>query len=174
MIGRRDAPDDLGRLFDEHAERLLGFLIYRTGNRVLAEDVLADTFERAMTARRRPSPDSEKAWLYTIALNRLRDLARRDDAERRALVRAMPADNGHDGGISAIADRDLVQRALGGLPDDEREVLALRYGADLSLKEISSVMGERKTTVEGRIYRGLRHLREELPESGQISDRSLV
>jgi DNA-directed RNA polymerase specialized sigma24 family protein len=42
---------DLDRLFDEHAEPLLKFLIYRTGDRALAEDLVADTFERALRKR---------------------------------------------------------------------------------------------------------------------------
>ena len=40
--------------------------------------------------------------------------------------------------------------------------MALRFGADLSLKEIAAAIGEPATTVEGRLYRGLRRLREEL------------
>ena len=58
---------------------LLGFLIYRSGDRALAEDLLADTFERVLTARRPfdRRRASEKTWLYTIALNLLRDHARR-------------------------------------------------------------------------------------------------
>src|SRR5918993_19036 len=77
---------DLDRLFDEHAEPLLKFLIYRTGDRALAEDLVADTFERALRKRslfdRRRG--TEKAWLYTIATNLLRDGARRREVEERA------------------------------------------------------------------------------------------
>jgi RNA polymerase sigma-70 factor (ECF subfamily) len=40
--------------------------------------------------------------------------------------------------------------------------VALRYGADLTVPEIAKVTGERLTTVEGRVYRALRKLREEL------------
>ena len=77
---------DLDRLFDEHAEPLLKFLIYRTGDRALAEDLVADTFERAL--RKRSLFDrargTEKAWLYTIATNLLRDGARKREVEERA------------------------------------------------------------------------------------------
>jgi RNA polymerase sigma-70 factor (ECF subfamily) len=48
------------------------------------------------------------------------------------------------------------------LPHDEQEALALRYGADLSLREMAQVAGVRQTTMEGRVYRGLRRLRDEL------------
>src|SRR5437764_1291239 len=48
--------DRFERLFEEHAEPLLGFLVYRTGNRPLAEDLVAETFERVLRARRRFDP----------------------------------------------------------------------------------------------------------------------
>lgn len=154
---------DFDRLYSEQAEPLLRFLVYRTGERALAEDILADTFERVLRSRRGPEPGQERAWLYTIALNRLRDLSRRRGAEERALAHVEPNGNGHANGL-ALEDRDSLARALASLPDAEREVIALRYGADLSLREVSEVLGESQTTVHGRIYRGLRHLRRRLAE----------
>src|SRR5919107_5496712 len=76
--------DDFERLYEEHAQPLYGFLAYRTGDSALAEDLLADTFERALRARRRfdPRRAGEKTWLYAIALNLLRDGVRRTRAEQ--------------------------------------------------------------------------------------------
>jgi RNA polymerase sigma-70 factor (ECF subfamily) len=59
-------------------------------------------------------------------------------------------------------EREEIRAAIDALPEDEREALALRYGADLSLAEIAKVTGQKQTTVEGRIYRGLRRMRETL------------
>ena len=151
------------RLYGEHAQSLYAFLSYRTGDRVLAEDLLADTFERALRARRRfdPRKASEKTWLYSIALNRLRDQVRRGAAENRALERvAVGAVAGSSGGIEEIGDRDLVARGLQSLSDDEREAIALRFGADLTVPEIAKLTNEPLTTVEGRVYRALRKLRK--------------
>jgi RNA polymerase sigma-70 factor (ECF subfamily) len=153
---------DFERLYAEHAEPLFGFLVYRMGDRVLAEDVLADTFERVLRARRRfdPRKASEKTWIYSIALNCLRDRARRSAAEERALERLdPPAASSPAGGIE---DRDSVSRALHVLSGEEREAIALRFGADLTVPEIAKLTGERLTTVEGRVYRALRKLRDEL------------
>jgi len=155
--------DSFERLYAEHAQALSGFLIYRTGDRVLAEDLLADTFERALRARRRfdPRKASEKTWLYTIALNCLRDHARRRSTEGRALERiASGPGPGSSGEMEAVSDRDLISRKLAVLTDKEREAIALRFGADLTVPEIAKVTGEKLTTVEGRVYRALRKLRE--------------
>jgi RNA polymerase sigma factor (sigma-70 family) len=161
MQAMRD--DAFERLYSEHAQALYGFLSYRTGDRVLAEDLLADTFERALRARRRfdPRKASEKTWLYTIALNCLRDHARRRAAEGRAVERVAAASSqGTSIDFEEVADRDLVKRSLSALSEDEREAIALRFGAELTVPEIAKLTGERLTTVEGRVYRALRKLRE--------------
>jgi RNA polymerase sigma-70 factor, ECF subfamily len=162
MMGQMQ-DDRFEQLYAEHAQALFGFLSYRTGDRVLAEDLLADTFERALRARRRfdPRKASEKTWLYAIALNCLRDHARRLSTESRALERiANEPSPGSSGEMEAIADRDLVSRSLAALSEEEREAIALRFGAGLSVPEIAKLTGERLTTVEGRVYRALRKLRE--------------
>jgi RNA polymerase sigma-70 factor (ECF subfamily) len=155
--------DAFERLYAEHAQALYGFLSYRTGDRVLAEDLLADTFERALRARRRfdPRKASEKTWLYTIALNCLRDHARRRTAETKAVERmALTSSSGSTVELDEIADRDLIARSLKVLGDDEREAIALRFGSGLTVPEIAKLTGERLTTVEGRVYRALRKLRD--------------
>jgi len=157
--------DTFERLYAEHAQALFGFLSYRTGDRVLAEDLLADTFERALRARRRfdPRKASAKTWLYTIALNCLRDNVRRRSTEERVLESiASGPSYGAGAELDAIADRDLISRSLAELSEEEREAIALRFGADLTVPEIARLTGERLTTVEGRVYRALRKLRESI------------
>jgi RNA polymerase sigma-70 factor (ECF subfamily) len=156
------------RVYAEHAQGLLGFLVYRTGDRALSEDLLADTFERVLRTRARfdRRRASEKTWLYTIALNCLRDHARRRAAEIRAVERAtasVAASGGQDpGGYDAVDDREALHRALAALSDEEREAIALRFGGDLTVPEIANLTGAPLTTVEGRVYRALRKLKEDM------------
>jgi RNA polymerase sigma-70 factor (ECF subfamily) len=156
--------DDFERLYAEHAQPLFGFLAYRTGDRALAEDLLADTFERALRARARfdRRKASEKTWLYTIALNLLRDNARRRTTEARALERMpqetpAPADD-----LAAVEHRDELQRAISVLSDEEREAIALRFGGDLTVPEMAKLLKQPLPRIEGRVYRALRKLRGEL------------
>src|SRR5215217_1839783 len=159
----RDA--DFERLYNAEAAGLFSFLAYRTGDRALAEDLLADTFERALRARSRfdRRRGSEKTWIYAIALNLLRDNARRSAAEARALERAGGRGEGMDDpALAGIEHRDELQRALATLAPEEREAIALRFGAELTMPELAKLLGEPLTTVEGRVYRALRKLRDEL------------
>lgn len=157
--------EDFERLYDEHSQALYGFLAYRTGNPALAEDLLADTFEKALRARRRfdPRRGGEKTWLYSIALNTLRDHLRRQAAGERASGRLVAGEATEAASAEdALAERDELGRALATLSPEEREVVALRYGADLTVPEIAKLQKEKLTTVEGRVYRALRKLREQL------------
>src|SRR3954451_10948264 len=110
------------RLYEEQAGPLLGFLEYRTGNLELAKDVVADTFERVLRTRFRfdPRKSSQKTWLYTIALNVLRDHGRRRGAEARAYDRVTTGPADWSGESDVLDERDSVRRAIAALPDDER------------------------------------------------------
>jgi RNA polymerase sigma factor (sigma-70 family) len=158
--------DEFERLYAAEAQGLFAFLVYRTGDRALAEDLLADAFERALRSRGRfdRRRGSEKTWLYAIALNLLRDHARRAAAEDRALGRAGggETETATDARLEGVERREALERALAALSPEEREAIALRFGADLSVPEIARVLGEPLTTVEGRVYRALRKLRERL------------
>jgi RNA polymerase sigma factor (sigma-70 family) len=160
--------DAFERLYSEHAASLLAFLVYKTGDRPAAEDLLVDTFERVLNARRGfdRRQGSEKTWLYSIALNLVRDRARRRAAEHRAYerVEATAGAGGARAPEEVLSERDELSRALDTLSDEEREAVALRFGADMTVVEIARVLGEKETTVEGRVYRALRKLREALPE----------
>jgi RNA polymerase sigma-70 factor, ECF subfamily len=158
--------EEFDRLYAAHAQSVLGFLVYRTGDRALAEDLLADTFERVLRARqpfdRRKA--SAKTWLYTIALNLLRDHGRRSAAHERAIDRVVTGTHHPEptAEFDAVDERDALNRALKRLSTDEREAIALRFGADLTVPEIAKVTHQKLTTVEGRVYRALRKLHEEL------------
>ena len=154
------------RLFQAHAEPLFAFLVYRTGNQQLAEDLVADTFERVLRTRVKfdPRRGSERNWVYTIALNLVRDQARRQSIEARTLERVGAHEQGelYDAALNEVDDRDELGRALAALSDEEREAIALRFGSDLKLREVARVLGERESAVEKRISRGLKKLRQEL------------
>ncbi|HWG61274.1 MAG TPA: RNA polymerase sigma factor [Streptosporangiaceae bacterium] len=158
--------EDFERLYQEHSQALYAFLVYRVGNESLAEDLLADTFERVLRShwrfdRRR---SSEKTWLYTIALNLLRDGARRETVAQRAMERVAAGVREEDSSSWAdeLQHRDQISRALPILTIEEREAISLRYGGDLTVPEIAKVLDEKVSTVEGRVYRALRKLRVEL------------
>ena len=164
--------NDFEQLYAEHAEPLLAFLAYRTGDRRLAEDLTADTFERVF--RKRGLLDrgrgSSKTWIYTIALNLLRDHLRREQARERSLARSGRADTS-PAPLESVDTRDAVQRALQALKEDEREAIALRFGADMTFPEMAKLLRCPVSTAEGRTHRALRKLKDLLEDTEGPSSR---
>jgi RNA polymerase sigma-70 factor (ECF subfamily) len=165
--------DEFEGIVRRHAQDVYAFLLYRIGDHHVAEDVLADALERAYRHRSRfdPRRGAEKTWLIAIALNRWRDLVRREVSEQSMLER-LGGDSEAWDDIGEAEDRRELLDALAQLPADERDVVALTYGADLTAKQIAHVLDLPATTVQGRLYRGLRHMHAALaevapPESGE-------
>lgn len=156
---------DFARVYDEHVWVVYGFLAYRLGNRDAAEDLTQTTFERALRAWSRfdPRRGSERTWLVAIARNTLIDHFR-----RAAHNRAEPLD---ERALSELAlpDEDPTESpeladALAQLPDRERELLALRYGGELTGPEIAKLVGLSLANVQQINSRALRKLRALLEE----------
>lgn len=163
----RVRSEEFERLYAEHAAPLLAFLTYRTGDRTVAEDLVAETFEKVLRARRGfdRRRGGEKTWLYTIALNAVRDSYRRQEAERRAVSRGadLSGDDPSDP-FAQVEHREGLAAALATLTAEEREAVALRYGSDLTVPEIAKLTRTSLTTIEGRVYRALRKLRAEMSQ----------
>ncbi len=154
------------RLYRDHAPAVFAFLAYRTADRSEAEDLLAEVFERALRAGRGRTAliRDDRAWIFTIAVNRWRDHQRREQVRREAVAQAahgLPRGE-HLDLADELADRDRLARALAELSQEEQETVALRFGADLSLQQIAVVTHTSATTTEGRLYRALRKLRQSL------------
>jgi RNA polymerase sigma-70 factor (ECF subfamily) len=161
--------DPLARL-DKLIPALYAYVAYRLGDGPDADDVTSDTIERAL--RYRESYDSRKgepmAWLIGIARNCISDLvsARQRLHDPRA---ADPESSPQD--VELETGRRLTLRgAVARLDDRERELLALRYGADLTARQIGAILGLRKNAVEVALHRALARLRDELARepSGEL------
>jgi RNA polymerase sigma factor (sigma-70 family) len=170
MPDRELARERFDTLYREHGQSLHAYLVWSVGEGTVAEDLLADVFERALRNRRRFDlrRGSERTWLYAIAVNRVRDHMRRAASEGRALERlrsealmaAVAGGRLHDSPVAHDHDE-----ALGTLTLDERQVIALRFGADLTVEQVARALDESRTTVEGRLYRALRKLGDELTDA---------
>lgn len=162
--------------YEEYVWDVYGYIAYRTGSRLDAEDLTQTTFERAFRAWDRfdERKASLRTWLLAIARNALIDHARADRRDTQISVSGLedetnPALPTHSGpeqtqlGLSA----DL-EAALSRLSQREREVLAFRFGADLRGREIAELLGITVANVHQLLSRSLRKLRQEL-EAGEGS-----
>ena len=155
--------EDFTTLYERHVLQVYGFFAYRLSSRETAEDLTQMTFERALRAWERY--DARKAshatWLLAIARNLLIDFLRADKSSTQqdleGEAQRLGVEVAHDLGLSP-----RLEQALGGLDARSRELLALRYGADLTGPEIAEMTGLSLANVQQILSRGLRRLRAEL------------
>jgi RNA polymerase sigma factor (sigma-70 family) len=137
--------------------RVYAYAAYRLGDGPDAEDATSDAFERALRYRKSydPRKGSPAAWLIGIARRSVDDLL---------AARLHPTDDVPE---TAAPERDAalkldVARALNRLDERDRELVALRYGADLTAKQIGELLELRTNAVEVALHRALARLRHEL------------
>jgi RNA polymerase sigma-70 factor (ECF subfamily) len=169
-------PLEFEQAYDEQLARVYGFFAYRLNSRSDAEDLTQQCFERALRAWERfdPGRAAVGTWLLAIARNLLIDHYRSQPGEGASVPledvspSALPTVEGTGADLGL---EPALATALGGLADRDRELLALRYGADLTGPEIAEVTGLTLANVQQIISRSLRRLRAELDE-GSDEDAS--
>jgi len=151
-----------------------------------AEDVVQDTFVKALGSLDRYHRQSGKrflAWLMTIALNTARNQARRNQRWRPLSADRISPSQGNEppsepDPMGAAIDRRrlvrLVLEALTDLPERERQIVLLRYGADLTATEISQVCGEAPATVRKVCQRQRKKLLRRVARTSQTSGADLT
>lgn len=149
---------------EEAIRRLYAYVAYRIGAGPDAEDVVSDTVERALRYRDsyEPSAGSAIGWMIGIANRCIADAAAQG---RRLGVGDGEAAGVTDDFAAGLAARSDVRAAVAELDERDRELLALRYGADLKAREIAQVLGMRTNAVEVALHRVLGRLRRKLEPS---------
>ena len=145
---------------EEHLDDVYGYLVYLTRDRSLAEDLTADTFEKALRLWRRfdPARASARTWLCQIARTTALDWFRAEERRRKREERAALPELA-EGGLSPGLSPEL-EEALRALSAGEREVIALRVLLELDGEEAARVLGISPTAVSTRLSRALKKLEE--------------
>ncbi|MBA2358456.1 MAG: sigma-70 family RNA polymerase sigma factor [Actinobacteria bacterium] len=146
---------------EQHLADVHSYLLYFTGDRAVAEELTAETFERACRHWRRYDPRraSAKTWLCQIARSTALDHFRAEDRRRRretAYVRSEPVDTYEDAFGEGLSPR--LEEALRSLSAGEREVIALRVILDIEVEGAARLLGISRTACTTRLHRALARL----------------
>ena len=172
----RTAPKECrfpAALVGHYQYRLVRYLIYLLGRRDEVDDLVQETWLRVL--ERGSSYDGRsrfEPWLFTIARNLAIDHMRKrrifsldsnaEGEQDTALHMPLPTPLPHSRWQRALRMPSALASSLQTLEPIYREALVLRFQEELSLQEISGVVGAPVATVASRIYRGLRTLRSQL------------
>ncbi|MCA9662705.1 MAG: sigma-70 family RNA polymerase sigma factor [Myxococcales bacterium] len=168
------------RLYQEHFDGIFRHILHLTGDRDLAEDLVQETFAKAMVSLPRFRGDSKlSTWLSGIAINIVRGHWRRQKSARKA----------HDGLVAlnevappngAAPDQAGLQRAraealygvLSELPETLREVFVLRELEGMRAADVASQLGISEGNVNTRASRARARVRNELERLGWLQPKA--
>lgn len=152
-------------IYERYAAAIYRYIYFRVGEAELAEDLQAEVFLRMLEGihryEERGWPIS--AWLYRIAHDRTVDTMR-----RRRTRKHVPLDtwggscDGPENVVSAQLDYEELNRTLGDLTSDQRQVILLRFMADMSVQEVAQTIGRTEGAVKALQHRGLQSLARRL------------
>ena len=152
----------LTQIYDLFSDALFAYAFKHVGDSQVAEDLVAETFQRFLSALERGGGPTEhlRAYLYRITHNLITDLYRREppptqELDEERLVEDKP------GPASLVAegeDAELVRKALQLLTEDQRQVLTLKYLEGWSSTEIAQSMDKTLGAVKALQHRGVASL----------------
>lgn len=158
-------------LLRRHQARVFSYIYSVVKNRDIADDIFQETFVKAiMTIRQGRYAESGKfsAWISRIAHNLIIDYYRQEKSENTlsaddesvdVLNRREHSDSNIEDAMVSEQIHDDVRRIIEALPDNQREVLMMRYYKDMSFKEIADVTNVSINTALGRMRYAILNMR---------------
>lgn len=170
---RRD-PEAFAQLYDAHLDAVYRYVYYKVGDPLLAEELTAEIFAKAWEGidkfRWRNLPFQH--WLLRIARNVVVDhwrSRRKATTSIDGLVDATSDEALPDERVAHDVEIQTLQRALLRLPDDQRDVLILRFIEGYSHADTAAVLGKSVVAVRQIQVRALRALNRQLADEGVIT-----
>ncbi len=169
-LARRGDPEAFGQLYDHYSTSVYRFVYYRVGSVPLAEDLMSETFFRALRSMNsfRWQGKDFGAWLMTIARNLTADHYKSGRTRLETSTEDMGAHDssteGPEDNVLASLTNETLLGALGELPKEQQECLIMRFLQGLSIAETAKILGRSDGAVKQLQLRGVRNLAKLLPE----------
>ncbi|PAV31003.1 hypothetical protein CIL05_04650 [Virgibacillus profundi] len=153
-------------LFEQYQLPLFRYLMQMTRNRELAEELLQETFYRAMVSLKVKNMLHARAWLFKVARNLFIDSVRKSNAEQRMVDKVkmehIPiSDLGNpEQQLEKRTRQEELEEVMGMLPERMQTILYLREIQGLTYKELSTTMNLTESQVKTTLHRARQKFRE--------------
>lgn len=159
--------DQFSERYNDYFPRLFAYIYGRVHNVHIAEDLVADVFERAFVkADTLRNEDAFSTWLFTIARNIIisngRKRARESIVDPDILREIAPSGASVESEVMNREELDHVAELLQGFPQREQDIVALKFDAELPNAQIAQIMNLSEANVRVILFRTLRKLRDQM------------
>jgi len=166
-------PVEFTDLYHQYFPKVFAYVYGRVQDKEISLDIVSDVFEKAFIKMRSlRSPDSFGSWLFTIARNEVSSHWRKTKPAARAAQEAAWETELHSqprGPEETVLHKErlaFLSQLVRQLPRREQEIIALKFDAELTNREIANVLSTSEVNVRVTVFRALRKLRERLQVSG--------
>lgn len=169
------SPDAFARLYDHYYPRIFGYILRRTANLEVAQDITSETFLKALGKlwQFRWRSVSFSSWLYKIASNEINQYYRRAEYRKSISMEELEEQgfelrSPHDPESELMEAQERlkqhqdfldIQARIVQLPDKYQEVITLRFFEKKQIKEIAEILGKREGTIKSLLHRAVERLR---------------
>lgn len=171
--GNVDALDELIGLY---YPEILRYCIWHAPNRGMAEDAVQETFLKAVRYfGRYVHKGNFRAFLYQIAKNTCIDLQRQksslDISLDAAALEFSYEPSYEEKGFEEVRADMQMRYFVRKLPDELKEIVILRFGQELTIREIAEIMNTPLRTVQSRLRSALKQIKKELGKEGRNDEK---
>jgi len=165
-------PSRFSELYELHFEMVYAFIARRVQERAAVEDLTSDVFHKALANLKRFEWRGVPfgAWLLKIAANAIADRAKRGGRE---LAFDDPPEISTKPRVEQAAELAHLFRLVNELPNDQRQVVVMRFAEEKSIREIALLLKRSEGAVKQLQFRGLGNLRERIDSSASKLQRTL-
>ncbi len=162
-IGELESSKDFEAAYRDYQQNIYRFLLWRTRDKELAEDLTSGVFQKAWQSRHSFQGGSVQAWLYRIARNSLTDYWRKKKEVLSDEVDTQIDDKpSHEEAMDTMLSKERLHAAIEGLPENMRQIVVLRFIDGRSSADVAKKLGTSEGNVRIIQYRALKKLREYL------------
>jgi RNA polymerase sigma-70 factor, ECF subfamily len=175
VLAEMGALGEFSDLYHEYFPKVFAYVYGRVQDKEISLDIVSDVFEKAyMKMKSLRSPESFGSWLFTIARNEVSSHWRKEKPAAKAAQEAAWENELHH--QPKNPEETLLHKerlaALSALvkqlPKREQEIIALKFDAELTNREIAHVLSTSEVNVRVTIFRALRKLRERMKAAGSV------
>lgn len=163
----------LTQVYNQYYKKIYKYTLYRVGNHCIAEDIVSEVFEKVVSNHYTYNPAKSKlnTWLFTIVNNTIINYYKKNIHQPERLeFKKLESSYCLEDLILERERKEQLLKAIMGLKERQRNIIALKFGAGLTNREISQIMNISESNVGTILYRSLKQLRNILTGQGGVSN----
>ena len=159
------------KLYEEFMPKVYRYIHYKVNNELLAQDLTSAVFEKALVNFNKYSSDNAafSTWIFSITRHAIIDYYRTEGKKRYvSLDEALDKPSTEESPGEKLEnkdEKDCLNKCISRLSEEEQEIVHLKFGAEMSNRQIAETMGISESNVGVKLFRTVKKLKEDFQES---------